>query len=344
MADERPYADEIRIPISITLPWSGKLTREGKPWPVDKKGRDWPSHRGRPVFPIDQLPHGFAPGTNDIYRLAEQGKARSVTEQFAAMDDAMRAELDRVRKAVAGAPVRRVVDAAPPSATTLNGLEVSPAVQDEASQPRRDASAPSVAPEPAAQPLAETQPPAEPPKPPAAAAEPEHGQFWWWLHRHGLAETRHEQATELRRAMGADGGVVYTRDGVPLDVDSMSDDEVLALDKETREQRTTPWPLGVAPPRKTPWGWTGQEPYETALKQLKHPGTHETVNGHVPTLQEAKRMLSEIGAKIEREEEGHGPNSVSSHHEPHINYVTPEDAVNENLSKKKATVIVQPWK
>ncbi len=68
MADEPRYADEIRIPISMTLPWSGKLTREGKPWPRDARGRDWPSHRGRPVFPINQLPIGFAPGTNEIYR------------------------------------------------------------------------------------------------------------------------------------------------------------------------------------------------------------------------------------------------------------------------------------
>ena len=76
MADEPRYADEIRIPISITLPWSGKLTREGKPWPRDARGRDRPSHRGRPVFPIDQLPIGFAPGINEIYRkIAERERA-----------------------------------------------------------------------------------------------------------------------------------------------------------------------------------------------------------------------------------------------------------------------------
>ncbi len=53
MADEPPYPDEICIPITFTLPWSGKLTPSGQPWPQDAKGRDWPSRRGRPVFPID---------------------------------------------------------------------------------------------------------------------------------------------------------------------------------------------------------------------------------------------------------------------------------------------------
>ncbi len=50
MAGERLYADEIPIPITITLPWSGRMTREGKPWPRDARGRDWPEHRGRPEF------------------------------------------------------------------------------------------------------------------------------------------------------------------------------------------------------------------------------------------------------------------------------------------------------
>ena len=28
MADEPRYSDELRIPISITLPWSGRLTKK----------------------------------------------------------------------------------------------------------------------------------------------------------------------------------------------------------------------------------------------------------------------------------------------------------------------------
>lgn len=69
------------------------------------------------------------------------------------------------------------------------------------------------------------------PVPPAAAAEPEHGRIWQWLHGLGLAKTRHEQATDLRRVMGSAGGLVYMREGVPLNVDQMSDDEVLALNR-----------------------------------------------------------------------------------------------------------------
>ena len=132
MADESRYSNELRIPISITLPWSGKLTREGKPWRVDKKGRDWPSHRGRPVFPVDQLPHGFAPGTNDIYRPVAPEDRKTAPEQFAAIDDAMWAELRRVRRAIGDGLVRRVVDgdATFPPGATLNSL--SPVALDQA--------------------------------------------------------------------------------------------------------------------------------------------------------------------------------------------------------------------
>ncbi len=77
MADEPRYSDEIRIPISMTLPWSGKLTLGGKPWPQDARGRDWPEGRdGQPEFPIDLLPVGFAPGTNEIYHTADEREKR----------------------------------------------------------------------------------------------------------------------------------------------------------------------------------------------------------------------------------------------------------------------------
>lgn len=90
---------------------------------------------------------------------------------------------------------------------------------------------------------------------PGAAAEPEHGRIWWWLHGLGLANTRHEQATLLRRAMGAQGGRIYMRDGVPLNVEQMSDDEVLALEKKTRGQPIGPPLVGAAAPIMTQWGW-----------------------------------------------------------------------------------------
>ncbi len=98
MADEPRYSDEIRIPFSMTLPWSGKLTANGGFWPQDAKGRDWPAGRdGEPEFPIDLLPKGFAPGTSEIY---EPGDGRRVTERFAASDAAMWDEVRRARAAV----------------------------------------------------------------------------------------------------------------------------------------------------------------------------------------------------------------------------------------------------
>jgi len=176
---------------------------------------------------------------------------------------------------------------------------------------------------------------------PGAAAEPEHGRIWWWLHGLGLANTRHEQATLLRRAMGAQGGRIYMLDGVPLNVEQMSDDEVLALEKETRGQPIGPPLVGAAAPIMTQWGWNNSAPYNAAKNQLKQPGTHKTLNGRVPTREEAVRMIEETGGRVDRTEEGHHPDGDSSHHEPHINYTTGGETP---LGEKKATVIVKPWK
>ena len=87
MAGEPRYSDEIRIPISFTLPWSGRFTSNGHPWPIDAKGREWPSdNRGDPEFPIDLLPKDFAPGTSSVY---DEGDGQRITDRFAAMDAAM---------------------------------------------------------------------------------------------------------------------------------------------------------------------------------------------------------------------------------------------------------------
>ena len=116
MADEPRYSDELRIPISITLPWSGRLTKTGKPWPKDRSGRDWPKGRtGNPVFPIHELPKGFAPGTSDIYRQASPETARSVMEHFAAIDAAMWAELRMVQKRLNSPTISKAVDWEPRS-------------------------------------------------------------------------------------------------------------------------------------------------------------------------------------------------------------------------------------
>ncbi len=169
---------------------------------------------------------------------------------------------------------------------------------------------------------------------PAAATEPERGPIWQWLHGLGLAKTRHEQATELRRVMGSQGGLVYMRDGAPLNVDQMSDDEVLALDKETRGQPHGPPLIGAAAPVMTPWGWDNTPPYQKALNELKRAGTHETLNGRVPTLDEAIRMIEDSGGKFLRKESPHRPGR-STHTYYHVNYAI----ANGDL----ATVRVQAW-
>ena len=145
-----------------------------------------------------------------------------------------------------------------------------------ASQPRpalptlatKAAAAPA---KPAATLVAETRP-TPVAVPPATAAEPAHGKIWQWLHGLGLTETRHEQAAELRRVMSAQGGLVYTRDGVPLNVEQMSDDEVLALDKETRGQPHAPPLIGAAAPIMTPWGWNVLRLINRLSKSSSSPG------------------------------------------------------------------------
>ena len=222
------------------------------------------------------------------------------------------------------------------------------AVADSQPRPAPPARPPAatVAPTPAAaKPVARPAPvdPAPPPSAtPAVAAEPEHGAIWRWLHGLGLVETRHEQAVGLRRVMGSQGGLIYSRNGVALDVDHMSDDDVLALDKETRGHSPVPLLLGtVAPPVRTSWGWSDSPPYKEALKQIARRGTHKTINGRVPTREEAVRLIEESGGKIERIEEGHHPDGDSTHTEPHINYLTPGQ---RPVGGHKATVIVQSWK
>ncbi len=120
----------------------------------------------------------------------------------------------------------------------------------------------------------------------------------------------------------------------------MSDDDVLALDKETRGQSIVPMIAGAVAPVMTQWGWSNSKPYNKAKEQLTQEGTHKTVNGRVPTREEAVRLIKESGGKIDRIEEGHHPDGDSTHTEPHINYRTPGE---RPVGDKKATVIVEPW-
>ena len=162
----------------------------------------------------------------------------------------------------------------------------------------------------------------------------EHGRPWWWLHDHGLAQTKHKKADLLRKAMGPGSGrLVVDGNGVPVNVEQLSDDEVIELDKKLRAPPYGLPIIGPAAPVMTPWGWNNQEPYNTAIRQLRQPGTHNTLNGKVPTRQEATRMIEESGGKVVRQDEGHHPEGRSAHYEPHINY--------ETKGGEKATVIVR---
>ena len=187
-----------------------------------------------------------------------------------------------------------------------------------------------------ADPAAEPAPASPAPSHPAIAAEPEHGPVWTWLHRHGLAETRHEQADALRRFIKASGGL-QSAEGEPVDVDTMSDDDLLALDREKRKP-VMPFFPGIAKPPSTSWGHKGTPAYKKAIKALQQPGTHETLNGRVPTQQQAEDMIAESGGIVDRIEDGHLPPSKSSHDKPHINYYTKPNKMNKG---EKATVYIQ---
>jgi len=90
--------------------------------------------------------------------------------------------------------------------------------------------------------------------------------------------------------------------------------------------------LAAAVSTVTQWGWPGQQGYNDAKNQLNKVNTPEgtvdnqTLGGKVPTQDEAVRMIEESGGKVERIEEGHGPDSVSHHDYPHINYTTADGA------------------
>ena len=109
-------------------------------------------------------------------------------------------------------------------------------------------------------------------KPPS---EEKHGGFWEFMHHYGLVLTKHERADILRKGWGPESGIIVRdRDGTPINVDQLSDDEVIALDKELRDRPIGPPILGMATPIITQWGWQGSRQYRNAVSQLRQPGTH----------------------------------------------------------------------
>jgi RHS repeat-associated protein len=71
----------------------------------------------------------------------------------------------------------------------------------------------------------------------------------------------------------------------------------------------------------TRWGWKGAAKWRALMKIVRTPGTHEALEGLVPTFEEAKELIQEAGGTIDRVEE-HAPGGVSPHAYPHINYTT----------------------
>jgi len=69
------------------------------------------------------------------------------------------------------------------------------------------------------------------------------------------------------------------------------------------------------------FGAKGAEKLRKAIKKLQQPGTHENIDGVIPTREEAENLLSEAGCKIKRIERGH--TSGKGHPYDHINYETP---------------------
>jgi RHS repeat-associated protein len=157
-----------------------------------------------------------------------------------------------------------------------------------------------------------------------------HGTVWCWLHKHGIVKTQKEQADIDRAELNKQGVVFFDKQGNRVDLSKMPDAQVIRLYDQFQNDEIPSLASAVF---MTQWGWSGSKAYRDAVKQLKQPGTHENLGGKVPTQDEAVQMIEESGGSIDRIEEGHGPESVSSHKGPHINYTT--------ASGDKATIIIQ---
>jgi hypothetical protein len=96
---------------------------------------------------------------------------------------------------------------------------------------------------------------ATPPPKEASGSEEQHGKLWWALHSVGLANTKHERAELLRKGWGPPE-VLFDKAGEIIDVDKLSDDEVIELDRERRGL-----PIGhagiISAIPTPPIGWSG---------------------------------------------------------------------------------------
>src|SRR5262249_48657633 len=79
-------------------------------------------------------------------------------------------------------------------------------------------------------------------------------------------------------------------------------------------------------PRMTQWGWEGSNSWRAAVRDVAsggEGGVLRTVQGHVPTYEEAVQLIQEAGGTIQRVEGAHAAGGVAGHIDfNHINYTT----------------------
>jgi len=161
-----------------------------------------------------------------------------------------------------------------------------------------------------------------------------HGVIWCFAHTLGFVQTQHEHAQSIRKELDSQG-LELIQNGHPLNTSTMSDKQLVATYQQFLEaDRAGGLKITTIAPFMTQWGWNNSAAYRQARAQIDQPGTHQTVNGKVPTRQEAVKMIEENGGKVQRIEGAHGPDSVAAEHNfSHINYTT--------SSGVKATVRIQ---
>jgi hypothetical protein len=127
------------------------------------------------------------------------------------------------------------------------------------------------------------------------------------------------------------GGIGLLIDPIPELWDRIS----IVFGKDVPQEETTEdvGATQTVPRGKTQWGWVNSPAWKRAAKEMDEPGTHRTIGGKIPTIQEAIDMIQSNGGRVECVDSAHPEGGVSTHTYPHINYYTSQDA--------KATVEVR---
>lgn len=150
--------------------------------------------------------------------------------------------------------------------------------------------------------------------------------FWWCLFHYSDQDA-------LREARSFFNNNAYYQNGSRVDPSKLTDQQLLAAWKNLNDQWKALVAAGANPGvgmAATQFGFPGQQSYNDAVRQLNRANTPEGTidnqglgtNNKIPTQNEATSMIEESGGTVDRIEEGHGPDSVSHHDYPHINYHT----------------------